>query len=139
MRRLCPLGQDLAGGEVQPAHQQLFRRDALKERRGRRHDLPGRGGGTLQAGGAVGVLGNGPAVVIRDSGAPVVCPGLRGGQVLHIIAHGEGQLGGGQPLVHQGKGQGVRHLPDDEPRLAKGIGAGQHLPEPGCWRWDGRP
>ncbi len=52
---------------------------------------------------------------------------LRIRQALHVIADGQHHLVRHQPLVHQVKGQEIRHLPHDQPRFLKTIRAVQHL------------
>ena len=93
----------------------------------RRRDALGGGGVLLQVGGAMGVLGDLPPVAVCLDLAVVLLPALGIPQVFNVIAHGEGELVGCQPLAHQIQGELVGHLPDHHPGFAEGVGAGEHL------------
>ena len=118
--------QQPVGAETQLPDQQIRGHDPVKEG-GRRLQQFAGGGGVGKILCACGGLGDLPAVAVRGYGPPV--PGGAAGvvQVLPVIAHGEDQLVGHQPLVHQLQGQGVRHLPHHQPGLVKVIGALKHL------------
>ena len=75
----------------------------------------------------MGVFGDLPPVAVRLDLAVVLLPALGIPQVVDVIAHGEGELIGCQPLAHQIQGELVRHLPDHHPGFIKGVGTGEHL------------
>ncbi len=68
-----------------------------------------------------------PAVVVGGDRPLVFFPSGRITQVLDVITDGQRELVGHQPFFHQIQGQRVRHLPDDDPGLLRGVGAGEHL------------
>ena len=72
----------------------------------------------------MGRLRNPASIVIHGHRAPVA--GIPR-QTFRIVAHGDGELSGDHAPLHQGQGQAVRHLPEHQPRLFPGIGAGKDL------------
>ena len=73
------------------------------------------------------VLRNLSSVAIHSDCSGVSCGALGRYQIFDVIAHSQHQLIGDQPLVHQIQRQCIRHLPDNQPRLIKGIGTLEHL------------
>ena len=68
------------------------------------------------------------AVKIRGD-RPVVSAAYRGiGQVFDVVAHGQHDLAGDQPLFQQVERKLAGHFLRDQPRFVKGVGALQHLP-----------
>ena len=73
------------------------------------------------------MLGDLSSVAIRGDRSGISRGALCEYQIFNIIAYGQHQLIGDQPLVHQIQRQCIRHLPDNQSRLVKGIGALEYL------------
>ena len=74
------------------------------------------------------MLGDLPAIAISGHRAAVALTAAWVVQILPVVAHGEYQLVGHQPFVHQIQGQGVRHLPHHQPGFLEVVGTLQDLP-----------
>ena len=92
-----------------------------------RYQLSGGGSKFSQIYGAVGMLGNLPAIAVYDHFPMIGGTSPRIQKVFNIIAHCYHQLIRCQPLFHQVKAQAVCHFLNDNPRLGSIIGTLQHL------------
>ena len=72
----------------------------------------------------MGVLRHFSAIVVGGDLAFIAAADLRVGQIFDIIADGQRELVGDKIFIHKVKRQKLRHFPDDQLCLVKGIGEG---------------
>ena len=126
--RRVVLEQHAVGDEIHTPDEQIGVCDPVEQGGGCLHDLMRGGGVAVEIDRAVRLSGQRAAVAV-DLGLAVIAPAAcRVGQIFDVVADGEHDLVGDEPLVHQIEHKQIGHLAQHEPRLVRRVGAGEHLP-----------